>query len=62
MCVTYGCNFGKMSEDACLALGIKKRSKTVIHGNTGTTRANECWLQSSCGDLRVHGEFTLFKM
>jgi Caspase domain len=62
MCVAYGCNFGKMSEEACLALGTRKRSKTVIHGNTGTTRANECWLQSSCGDLRAHGEFTFFKM
>jgi hypothetical protein len=51
-----------MSEDACLALGASKQSKTVIHGNTGTTRVNECWLQNSCGDLRPHGEFTLFKM
>ena len=62
ICAPYGCNFGKMSEDACLALGAKKRSKTVIHGNTGTTRANECWLQQSCGELRPHYEFTLFKM
>ena len=62
LCVSYGCNFGKMSEDACLALGTRKRSKTVIHGNTGTSRANECWLQDSCGDLRPHGEFTLFRM
>jgi hypothetical protein len=62
LCVPYGCNFGKMPEDACLTLGAGKRSKTVIHGNTGTTRANECWLQHSCGDLRPHGEFTLFRM
>lgn len=62
ICAPYGCNFGKMSEDACLALGAKKRSKIVIHGNTGTTRANECWLQQSCGELRPHYEFTLFKM
>jgi hypothetical protein len=62
LCGPYGCNFGKMSQDACLALGLKKQSKTVIHGNTGTTRANECWLQNSCGDLQPHGEFTLFKM
>jgi hypothetical protein len=62
LCAPYGCNFGKMSQDACLALGAKKRSKTVIHGKAGTTRANECWLQDSCGDLRSHGEFTLFKM
>jgi hypothetical protein len=61
-CVPYGCNFGKMSQDACLTLGARKRSKTVIHGNPGTTRANECWLQHSCGDLRPHSEFTLFKM
>ena len=59
-CVQFGCNFGKMSEDACLTLGAKKGSKTVIHGNPGTTRANECWLQHSCGDLRPHSEFTLF--
>lgn len=61
MCVTYGCNFGKMSQEACLALGLRKGSKTIIHGNTGTTRANECWLQHSCGDLRPHSEFSLFK-
>ena len=62
LCAPYGCNFGKMSEDDCLTLGARKRSKTVIHGNTGTTRANECWLQHSCGDLRPHIEFTLFRM
>jgi TIR domain len=62
ICAPYGCNFGKMPKEACLALGARKRAKTVIHGNTGTTRANECWLQHSCGDLRPHGEFTLFKM
>ncbi len=62
LCVPYGCNFGKMSQDACLTLGARKRSKTVIHGNTGTTRTNECWLQHSCGDLRPHSEFTLFRM
>jgi TIR domain len=62
MCVPYGCNFGKMSEDACLTLGARKQSKTVIHGNSGTTRADECWLQNSCGDLRSHGEFTMFRM
>jgi hypothetical protein len=62
LCVQYGCNFGKMSQDACLTLGARKRSKTVIHGNTGTTRANECWLQHSCSDLRPHSEFTLFRM
>ena len=62
LCVPYGCNFGKMSEDACLTLGANKGSKTVIHGNAGTTRANECWLQNSCGDLQPHYEFTLFKM
>jgi hypothetical protein len=61
-CVPYGCNFGKMDRDACLTLGARKQSKTVIHGNTGTTRANECWLQNSCGDLRSHGEFTMFRM
>ena len=62
LCVQFGCNFGKMSQDECLALGAKKQSKTVIHGIPGTSRANECWLQNSCGDLRPHGEFTLFRM
>lgn len=61
-CVAYGCNFGKMDRDACLTLGARKGSKTVIHGNTGSTRANECWLQHSCGDLRSHGEFMMFRM
>jgi hypothetical protein len=62
LCAPYGCNFGKMSRDTCLALGIKKQSKIVIHGNTGTTRAGECWLQQSCGNLQPHSEFTEFKM
>ena len=62
LCAHYGCNFGKMSRDACLALGAEKGSKTVIHGNPNTTRTNECWLQHSCGDLRPHSEFTLFKL
>jgi hypothetical protein len=62
LCGPYGCNFGKMSQAACLALGARKQSKTVIHGNLGTSRANECWLQHSCGDLRPHAEFTLFRM
>ena len=62
LCVQYGCNFGKMSQDECLALGARRRSKTVIHGTPGTTRSNECWLQNSCGDLRPHSDFTLFRM
>jgi hypothetical protein len=62
LCTSYGCNFGKMSQDACLALGARKQSKTVIHGNPVTSRANECWLQHACGDLRLHSEFTMFKM
>jgi protein kinase-like protein len=61
MCVSYGCNFGKMPQEACLSLGATKGSKTVIHGNAGTSRANECWLQNSCGNLRPHYEFTLFR-
>ena len=61
LCTPYGCNFGKMSEEDCLALGAKKQSKTVIHGNVGTTRANECWLQHSSGNLKPHGEFTMFR-
>jgi hypothetical protein len=62
ICAPYGCNFGKMSRETCLALGAKKQSQTVIHGNPGTTRTNECWLQHYCGDLRPHSEFTMFKM
>lgn len=61
-CTSYGCSFGKLSRDACLTLGASKGSKTVIHGNAGTSRADECWLQHSCGDLRSHGEFTMFRM
>ena len=61
-CTSYGCSFGKLSRDACLTLAARKRSKTVIHGKAGTSRADECWLQHSCGDLRSHGEFTMFRM
>jgi hypothetical protein len=59
-CLPIGCNFGKLSRDACLALGARKGSKTVIHGNVDSSRANECWLQHSCGKLQPHGEFTMF--
>jgi hypothetical protein len=62
LCTPYGCNFGKLSRDACLALAATKGSKTVIHGNAGTSRTNECWLQHSCGNLQPHHEFTMFKM
>src|SRR5262249_31116689 len=61
-CAPYGCNFGKLPQDACLTLGARKGSKTVIHGNVGGPRSNECWLQHSCGDLRPHSEFTFFRM
>jgi TIR domain-containing protein len=61
LCTSYGCLFGKMSQAACLTLGAKKGSKTVIHGYKGTSRADECWLQDTCGDLRPHNEFTLFR-
>jgi TIR domain len=49
LCVPYGCNFGKMSQDACLTLGAKKRSKTVIlAGNALHSRAGAIarWLLS----------------
>ena len=62
LCVAYGCNFGKISQEACLALGAKKGSKTVIHGNKNSSRENECWLQNSCGNLQPHYEFSMFKM
>jgi hypothetical protein len=62
LCAPYGCNFGKMSQEACLALGARKQSTTVIHGNMGTSRTGECWLQHTCGDLRPHSEFTMFRM
>jgi TIR domain len=61
LCTSYGCLFGKMTEAACLTLAASKGSKTVIHGYKGTSRADECWLQNSCGDLRPHSEFTLFR-
>ena len=60
-CVHFGCNFGVLNRQDCLALGAKKGSKTVIHGKTGGGRSNECWLQHSCGDLRRHGDFSLFR-
>jgi hypothetical protein len=60
LCTSYGCNFGKMSVEDCLILGARKQSTMIIHGNMGTTRADECWLQHSCGDLRPHNEFTMF--
>jgi hypothetical protein len=62
LCVPYGCNFGRMSRQACLDLAARKGSKTVIHGNPNTSRTNECWLQNSCGNLQPHSEFTMFKL
>ncbi len=60
-CLHFGCNFGQLDRRACLVLGARKDSKTVIHGNAGGGRSNECWLQQSCGDLRSHPDFTLFR-
>ncbi len=60
-CFGYGCNFGKLELKSCLALGARKGTKLVIHGNPGGSRANECWLQNSCVDLHPSGEFTLFR-
>lgn len=60
-CIDYGCHFGQLSRDECLALGARKGAGEVIHGNPGGGRSNECWLQNSCADLRPHGDFTLFR-
>ncbi len=57
ICVDYGCNFGKLSLENCLALGVKKDAREVIHGNAEGGRSNECWLQHSCADLRPNGDF-----
>lgn len=60
-CVGYGCQFGRLSLDSCLALGARMRAALVIHGNAGGGRSNECWLQSSCADLRPNRDFSLFR-
>lgn len=60
-CYHFGCKFGRLSRQACLALGARKGSRTVIHGNAGGGRSKECWLQQSCRDLRPHADFSLFR-
>ncbi len=60
-CTGVGCYFGQMSTQECLALGTSKSAGEVIHGIAGGGRSNECWLQTSCTDLRPHQAFTLFQ-
>lgn len=61
-CLPFGCNFGSMDREACLALGARKGAKIVIHGNAGSKRVNECWLQQSCGNLQRDERFSLFRL
>lgn len=59
-CNAYGCNFGhKRSEQACLQLGAAKDAAEVVFGTSGS-RANECWLQTSCANKGPHGNFSYF--
>lgn len=59
-CGAFGCNFGTMSRDLCIALALEKGANEVIHGNPGGGRSNECWMQESCADLRPNADFTYF--
>ena len=59
-CNSFGCYFGRMnSVQECLQLGAAKGATEVVFGTSGS-RANECWLQSSCGDKRPHNNFSFF--
>lgn len=60
-CVDFGCNFGNLSLEMCLALGIQKGARQVIHGNTGGSRSDECWLQHSCVNLQPNSEFSDYR-
>ena len=60
-CVAYGCQFDRMELDSCLALGDRMGASLVIHGNPWGGRADECWLQNSCADMRPHGDFTIYQ-
>ncbi len=60
-CVGYGCQFGRMGLDRCLALGARLNARLVIHGNANGGRSNECWLQQSCADLRPSRDFTAYR-
>lgn len=60
-CNAYGCNFGTLNRNQCLALGASKGAREVVHGTSGGGRSNECWLQNSCADVRPHTEFVSFR-
>jgi len=54
----YGWQFSeRCPKTPALTLGARKRSKTVIHGNTARPGLNECWLAAFLWDLRPHIEF-----
>ena len=57
-CKPWGCGFGILSLRSCLIVATEKKALLVIHGNEGGARPNECWLQNSCADLRLHKSFT----
>lgn len=60
-CVGFGCQFARMDRDSCLQLGARMGAALVIHGNPWGGRADECWLQNSCADMRPNGDFTIFR-
>jgi hypothetical protein len=61
ICGAWGCNFGALPLQSCLVVATQKGALLVIHGNEGGARSNECWLQSSCAELRPHESFTAYR-
>ncbi|MBQ4811820.1 serine/threonine protein kinase [Pseudoalteromonas luteoviolacea] len=57
-CDHRGCFFGYLkSFSACLALAESKHANQMVWGLPGTSRSNECWMQSSCQSVAAHPSF-----
>ncbi|WP_157738921.1 peptidoglycan-binding protein [Labrenzia sp. VG12] len=60
-CVDHGCYFGLREQAACLEIGTARSAPLVMYGAAGGPRARECWLQTTCGDLRPQDNYRVFR-
>lgn len=57
-CGQYGCNMGYKTQEQCVNFADDLGALQYIWGVSNGPRANECWLQTSCSDLRPSNAFT----
>lgn len=60
-CWPQGCLFGEHPLEACLAIAGSRKAAFVMHGLPQGLWPNECWLGTSCTDLRDQPDFTLYR-